>query len=65
MKIKCPMCEGCGEIEAPHFKQKIMNEKAATAKRMREQGYSIREIMKAIGYKSPRSIQQLLNKQTK
>ncbi len=62
MKIKCPMCEGCGEIEAPHFKQKIMEEKRATAKRMRAQGYSIREVMKTIGYKSPRSVQMLLEK---
>jgi len=62
MKIKCPMCEGCGEIDAPLFRQKLMKEKEITAKRMRKQGYSMREIMEAMGYKSPRSIFQLLNR---
>lgn len=62
MKIKCPMCEGCGEINAPLFRQKLMKEKEATAKRMRSEGYSIREIMKAMGYKSTRSIDKLLNR---
>ena len=56
------MCEGCGEINAPLFRQKLMKEKEATAKRMRKEGYSIREIMKTMKYKSPRSVDKLLNK---
>ena len=60
-KIKCPMCNGCGELEQPLFRQKLMQEKKQTALRMREQGYSIREIMTAMGYKSPRSFYQIIN----
>jgi len=56
------MCEGYGEIDAPLFRQKLMKEKEATAKRMRKQGYPIRAIMKAMNYKSPRSVVELLNK---
>jgi SOS-response transcriptional repressor LexA len=59
-KIKCPMCEGCGEIDKPHFKQKKMDFKTATAKRMKKQGFSIREIMVAMNYKSPRSVDKLI-----
>lgn len=55
------MCEGCGKVNAPLFRQKLMKEKKATAKRMRVQGYSIREIMKAMNYKSPNSVSKLLN----
>ena len=60
-KIKCPMCDGCGQIDGPHLKQKKMNVKTATAKKMKKQGYSIREIMRAMNYKSPRSVDKLLN----
>ena len=61
-KTKCPMCNGCGEIKQPHFQQKIMKEKSLMAQRMREQGYSIREIMKTMGYKSPKSVMDLLKR---
>lgn len=54
------MCEGCGEIDAPSFRQKLMKEKKAIARRMRKEGYSIREIMVTMKYKSPRSIVKLL-----
>lgn len=60
-KIKCPMCEGCGEINPPHLKQKILKEKIKTAKSLKDSGYSIREIMRIMNYKSPRSVQDLLN----
>ncbi len=56
------MCKGCGEIEAPSLSQKIMVEKKSTAIALRSQGYSIREIMKLMKYKSPRSVTDLLNK---
>lgn len=60
MKICCPVCEGEGKIEAPSLKQKMMEEKRKIAKSLQDQKYSIREIMRLMGYKSPRSIQQLL-----
>lgn len=56
------MCKGCGEIEAPSLSQKIMNEKITTAIALRSQGYSVREIMRLMNYKSPRSVTDLLNK---
>ena len=61
-KIKCPMCIGSGKIHAPEFKQKLLPQKVSTAKRMRAKGYSIREIMRAMKYKSPRSVTNLLEK---
>lgn len=64
-KINCPMCNGEGKIEQPHFKQKIMKEKYQTAIRMHKEGYSIREIAKAMGYKSPRSVHKLLKENKK
>lgn len=60
--VTCPMCQGCGTIKNPHLQQKNMKEKELTAKLMRRQGYSIREIMRAMKYKSPRCVAQLLNK---
>jgi nanoRNase/pAp phosphatase (c-di-AMP/oligoRNAs hydrolase) len=60
MRIPCPMCKGCGEITAPQLKRKIMDEKRLTAKKLREQGYSIREIMRLMNYKSPRTVVVLL-----
>lgn len=60
--IDCPMCGGKGKVNPPHLKQKILSEKALAAKKLQSQGYSIREIMKALKYKSPRSVVMLLNK---
>ena len=57
----CPICKGSGMLNVPTFKQKAMKEKKQIALNLKEQGYSIREIMKIIGYKSPRSIQILLS----
>ena len=54
------MCSGSGKIKQPHFQQKIMSEKSRMAKKMRKQGYSYREIMVAMGYKSSRSVGMLL-----
>lgn len=58
--VKCPLCKGCGTLPAPHFKQKKMKEKREIAQQMRLNDYSIREIMKAMNYKSPRSVVKLL-----
>lgn len=59
-KMCCPICKGTGTLEVPTFKQKALQEKRTTAKALKEQGYSIREIMKIMKYKSPRSVQTLL-----
>jgi hypothetical protein len=52
----------CAELKPPHFKQKKMTEKADRAKCLVDKGYSIRETMRIMGYKSPKSIQDLLKK---
>jgi hypothetical protein len=60
--MKCPFCNGVGEIEAPEFKNKLLEEKRLAANTLREQGYSIREIMRIMKYKSPRSVHILIQK---
>lgn len=45
----------------PSLNQKQMPRKRGTALHLRNQGYSLREIMKLMGYKSPKSVQDLLN----
>lgn len=49
-------------LKPPHFKQKRMTEKAEKAKNLRSIGYSIREIMRIMNYKSPKSVQDLLKR---
>jgi hypothetical protein len=51
------------KIPPPNLKQKNIKEKSNMAKELRNKGYSIREIMTIMGYKSPRSIQLLLKKE--
>jgi len=51
------------KIPPPNLKQKNISEKSEIAKQLKNKGYSIREIMKILGYKSPRSIQVLLAKE--
>jgi hypothetical protein len=58
----CPLCNGSGEIKLPSHRQKLMAEKKNAAKALRSKGYSIREIMTIMKYKSPRSVVTLLNK---
>ncbi len=50
------------DLKPPHFKQKRMTEKAEKAKQLQSIGYSIREIMRIMNYKSPKSIQDLLKR---
>lgn len=58
--ITCPLCGG-HFIEKEPMK-KDMTVKEAKAKRLRDQGFSIRQIQKMMKYKSPRSVQVLLEK---
>lgn len=56
MKVKCPICEGRGEIEEPRHKD--FDETAARrtmAKALHAEGYSLRQIMRLCGWKSVRS----------
>lgn len=57
--MKCPICKGKGEL-AKSWGNKPDNR--IMTKLLRKEGYSFREIMKFLNYKSPNSIRKLLNK---
>ena len=59
--MKCPICKGKGELAEPHSKWvgKVADKKVM-ARLLRKEGYSIRQIMRFLGYKSPESVQSLL-----
>lgn len=60
--MTCPVCNGTGELEKPHTTISGEPDVRAMVKTLRDAGYSIRQIMKLIGYKSPQSIQKILTK---
>jgi len=49
-------------LNPPHLKQKNMELKSKKAKHLKSLGYSIREIASIMKYKSPKSVQDLLNR---
>jgi hypothetical protein len=59
--MKCPICKGTGELKEPHARWvgKVADKKVM-AILLRKEGYSIRQIMKFLEYKSPESVQSLL-----
>ncbi len=61
MKINCPVCKGKGFLVKPK-KQSDIKLKIQAASILRKNKYSIREIMALLGYKSPRSVQYILNR---
>jgi hypothetical protein len=61
MSLKCPICKGKGVINKPVPKDRMINN-AIMTKLLRKEGYTIRQIMRFLEYKSPQSIQRLLNK---
>lgn len=58
--ISCPICEGTGKLKAPKDKRAPTNR--IMAELLKEQGYTIRQIMEFLKYKSPRSVTYLLDK---
>lgn len=61
-KFKCPVCDGKGHITTVYARGKEMDKKEKQAKKLRQAGLSIREIMRVMGYSSPHSITKLLEK---
>lgn len=63
-KMKCcPMCKGAGKIKEPKGKEPArQRRKSEIANQLRDDGYTIREIMGYMGYKSTTSVQLLLKK---
>jgi hypothetical protein len=60
--MKCPLCSGSGEITPPKESGKNMQAKVDLAVMLTGMGYSRREVMALMGYKSPRMIQYLLKR---
>lgn len=59
--MKCFICNGTNRVIIPEVRDK--EECKRKAIKMRELGFSYSEIMRALGYKSPRSVAiQLKNK---
>lgn len=57
----CPICKGTGSLPTPAH-QEIDKAKANVARLLKKEGYSIRQIMRFLNYKSPRSVSILLKK---
>lgn len=61
---KCPVCKGKGELEKPKSTIKARQRRRSDiANKLRSEGYTIREIMALMGYRSPNSVAILLNKE--
>lgn len=59
--MKCPTCKGHGEIEKPgNTIVSRQRRRKEIAKTLRSEGYSIREIMALMSYKSTNSVSKLL-----
>ena len=62
-KDKCPVCKGTGEIHGPNESiRDRQKRRSEIANKLRDTGYSIREIAALMGYKSPNSVFILLEK---
>ena len=59
---KCPVCNGKGEIKPPKEYGFYVPTNRIMAELLRNEGYSIREIMTFLKYKSPHSVQRLFKK---
>lgn len=57
--MKCLFCKGTGELESPRDIA-LIEIKIEVAKGLRKEGYSIRQIMKIMNYKSPSAVTYLL-----
>lgn len=58
--MKCPLCKGKGEIALPPAVNKAKRREQARI--LRKAGLSLTVIMKALGYKSPRSVVLAVNR---
>jgi hypothetical protein len=57
----CPICNGTGKVDFPaHQNIDVIEVKKEMALKLHEKGFSLRQIQKALGYKSVRSISVLL-----
>ena len=57
--ISCTICKGFGLLEEPFHSDRVVNNKIM-ARLLYKDGYSQRQIMKFLGYKSVASVTHLL-----
>lgn len=60
VKCKCPVCNGTGEIEPPGLEKKQL-QKITAIKKLKADGYSYRDIMRLMGFKSVSVVSYYLN----
>lgn len=58
--MQCPACKGSGELPINPRIRPDMEAKRIAAKALQSAGYSVRQIMRILNYKSPRSVAVLL-----
>lgn len=58
--MACPVCKGKGRIKSPQRKMGETEIKERAVIILRKAGFSFREIMTFVGYKSPHSISKIL-----
>lgn len=58
----CPICKGEGALKSPKIKVGEVEMKENATILLRKHGFSYREIMRLVGYKSVGSIQKILKK---
>ena len=56
--MKCPTCKGTGKVKP--FHDGSVESRRKTAIKLRRKGFSIRQIQKALGFKSQTSVAHLL-----
>jgi hypothetical protein len=58
--IECPICQGLGNVKVKELPEsKIAEMREVAAIKLIGDGYGIREIQRAIGYKSPQSVSRI------
>jgi hypothetical protein len=59
--VKCICCNGTGTMDEPNHKEiNMVSIKKEMALKLHAKGYSLRQIQKALGYKSVRSVHLLV-----
>jgi hypothetical protein len=60
----CPVCQGTGAFELPkNVKKEDAAIKVYLVNLLHKKGYGLRQIQRALGYKSPQSISHILKNQ--
>lgn len=62
--MKCPVCVGTGFFDIEPYAHRevrtVAEARTYSARILRDEGYSFRQIMKALGLKSPRSVELMV-----